>query len=147
MAKQGSILVVDDEMGVREALSIILKPVYEVHTAANGKEALECIQNKKVDLVILDLKMPGLSGVDVLKEIKKLNEDIEVIILTGYGTLTNAREVIHYGAGDFISKPFNVADIISTVSNALERRKNNQGIKDLIQHIKHLRTLGDNEPR
>ena len=144
MGNQGSILVVDDEVGPRESLRMILKPIYEVHTASNGQEALQFISREKIDLVTLDLKMPGISGIDVLKEIKKLHSDIEVVIITGYGTLTNAVEAIRYGAVDFISKPFNVAEIISIVSKTVERRNFNLKIKDLIHKIKGLRLSGGN---
>jgi response regulator RpfG family c-di-GMP phosphodiesterase len=144
MGNQGSILVVDDEVGPRESLRMILKPIYEVYTASNGHEALQFISREKIDLVTLDLKMPGISGIDVLKEIKKLHSDIEVIIITGYGTLTNAVEAIRYGAVDFISKPFNVAEIISIVSKTVERRNFNLKIKDLIHKIKGLRLSGGN---
>jgi response regulator RpfG family c-di-GMP phosphodiesterase len=144
MGTQGTILVVDDEVGPRESLRMILKPTYEVYTAANGQEALQFIRREKIDLVTLDLKMPGISGIDVLKEINKLNADIEVVIITGYGTLTNAVEAIRYGAVDFISKPFNVAEIISIVSKSVERRNFNLKIKDLINKIKGLRLPGGN---
>jgi len=147
MAQQGSILIVDDEAGPRESLRMILKPVYKIYTAANGKEALALIQKENIDLVTLDLNMPGLSGIDVLKEIKKIRSDVEVIIITGYGTLKNAQEVIRYGAGDFISKPFNVADIISIISKSFERRTYNLKINNLIQQIKGLRNVGDNQER
>jgi len=147
MAQQGSILIVDDEAGPRESLRMILKPIYQIYTAANGKEALALIQKENIDLVTLDLNMPGLSGIDVLKEIKKIRSDVEVIIITGYGTLKNAQEVIRYGAGDFISKPFNVADIISIISKSFERRNYNLKINNLIQQIKGLRNVGDNQER
>ena len=143
MALQGCILVVDDEVGPRESLRMILKPIYEVHTAANGQEALEFIKRERIDLVTLDLKMPGISGIEVLREIKKVHDDIEVVIITGYGTLTNAIEAIRYGAVDFISKPFNVAEIIAIVSKSVERRNFNLKIKNLIQKIKGLRLLGE----
>ena len=146
MAASGSILVVDDEVGPRESLRMILKPQYEVYTAGDGQEALRLIKEENIDLVTLDLKMPGIQGIDVLKEIKRIKSDIEVIIITGYGTLTNAQEVIRFGAGDFISKPFNVADIIAIVSKAFERRNHNLKIKNLIQQIKDLRTQGQEEP-
>jgi len=139
MASKGSILVVDDEFGPREALRMILKPIYDVRIAANGQEALDVIQREKIDLVTLDLKMPGISGFDVLKEIKKLGRKIDVIVITGQGSLPNAKEAIHYGAGDFISKPFNVADIISVVSKVFERRNYTSKINNLIQQIKDLR--------
>ena len=72
MAQKRSILIVDDEFGIRESLKMILKPIYQVHTAADGKEALRCMQKDKIDLVTLDLKMPGLSGIDVLRRSKKM---------------------------------------------------------------------------
>jgi len=144
MANKGTILIVDDEVGPRESLRMILKPIYEVYTAADGHEALRFLHDKNIDLVTLDLKMPGLSGIDVLREIKKFQPDIEVIVITGYGTLNNAQEAIRFGAGDFISKPFNVADIIAIVSKSFERRSYNLKIKNLIQQIKGLRSsLGE----
>jgi DNA-binding NtrC family response regulator len=142
MAQKGSILIVDDEVGPRESLRMILKPIYEIYTATNGDEALQVIQDENIDLVTLDLRMPGLSGIDVLREIKKVRADVEVIVITGYGTLTNAQEAIRYGAGDFISKPFNVADIIAIISKSFERRNYNIKIKSLIQQIKDLRSAG-----
>jgi DNA-binding NtrC family response regulator len=141
MAQKGSVLIVDDEVGPRESLRLILKPIYEIHTAADGNEALRCIQDKEIDVVTLDLKMPGMSGFEVLRGIKKLKADIEVIIVTGYGTLKNAQEAIHYGAGDFISKPFNIPDIISIVNKSLMRRRYNLKINNLVQRIKGLRNL------
>ncbi len=142
MGQKGSILIVDDEVGPRESLRMILKPIYEIYTATNGDEALQVIQNENIDLVTLDLRMPGLSGIDVLREIKKIRGDVEVIVITGYGTLTNAQEAIRYGAGDFISKPFNVADIIAIISKSFERRNYNMKIKNLIQQIKDLKSSG-----
>ncbi len=142
---RGTILIVDDEAGPRESLRMILKPIYNIFTAANGKEALEIIEKENIDLVTLDLNMPGLSGIEVLKEIKKIKSDVEVIIVTGYGTLKNAQEVIRYGAGDFISKPFNVADIVAIVSKSFERRNYNLKINNLIQQIKGLKSMNENQ--
>ena len=122
MISKGSVLIVDDERGPRESLRMILKPIYDVHTAENGQEALNFISQEKVDLVTLDLNMPGLSGIEVLREIKKLRPDIEVIVITGHGTLNNAQDAISCGAGNFMSKPFNAADIIAAVGKAFERR-------------------------
>src|SRR4030043_1139283 len=142
MANNGTILIVDDEVGPRESLRMILKPIYEVFMTSNGREAIKVVETENIDLVTLDLKMPGFSGIDVLQEIKKIKRDIEVIIITGYGNLTNAQEAIRYGAGDFISKPFNVADIIAIISKSFERRNYNMKIKNLIQQIKDLRSTG-----
>jgi putative two-component system response regulator len=136
MVPKGSVLVVDDELGPRESLRMILKPIYNVHAVDNGQEALNFLGRERVDLVTLDLKMPGLSGIDVLREIKKIREDVEVVVITGYGTLTNAVEAFRYGAVDFIFKPFNVAEIISIVKKTVERRSFNVAIKNLLQKFK-----------
>ncbi len=122
MAQKISVLVVDDELGPRESMRMILNPAYEVHTAADGQEALEFIRNHKVDLVTLDLKMPGLSGIDVVREIKRDNNDVEVIIITAYGTLQNFQDVRRYGVNEFVCKPFNVSDLIQTIDKSLRRR-------------------------
>ncbi len=139
----GSILIVDDEVGPRESLRMILKPMYDVHTVENGQDALKFLSQEKVDLVTLDLNMPGMSGIEVLPEIKKLHLDIDVIIITGYGTLSIAKEAFRCGAEGFISKPFNVADIISIVSKAFERRSQNMKIGTLIGQIQDLRSSID----
>ena len=144
MISKGSILIVNDEAHPREALRMILMPMYDVHTVENGQEAINFISQKKVDLVTLDLNMPGLPGIEVLQEIKKLQPDIEVLIVTAYGTLSNAQDAIRFGARDIISKPFNVADIMATVSKAFEQRRYNLKIKDLTQRIESLRSsLGE----
>ena len=143
MTSKEAILVVDDETGPRESLRMILKPLYEVYTASGGQEALALIRNKDIAVVTLDLRMPGLSGIDVLKEIKKLKPNTEVIVITGYGTLNNAQEAIRFGAGDFISKPFNVADVISIVGKSFERRSFNLKIKSLVERIQSLRSTAN----
>jgi DNA-binding NtrC family response regulator len=140
MTSKETILVVDDEAGPRESLRMILKPLYEVHTASGGQEALHLIQSKDIDVVTLDLNMPGLSGIDVLKEIRNLRPKTEVIVITGYGTLNNAQEAIRFGAGDFISKPFNVADVISIVAKSFERRSYTLKITSLVDRIQRLRS-------
>ena len=134
MAQKRSILVVDDESSVRESIRMILKPKYEVYTAANGNEALQCIQKDKIDIVTLDLKMPGLSGIEVLKQIKKRNSDIEVIVISGYGTPQNHQEAVRHGAGDFIIKPFNAPDLINSVCISLERRTHNLRLRNLARY-------------
>jgi DNA-binding NtrC family response regulator len=135
MTQQGSILVVDDELGPRESLRMILRPLFEVKTASNGQEALQCLQQEKIDLITLDLKMPGLSGLDVLREIKKMNVEAAVIIITAYGTLTNAHEAIRYGAVDFISKPYNATDILSVVRRTVEQKKYNLKVKSFLDTL------------
>jgi DNA-binding NtrC family response regulator len=138
MEKKKSILVVDDELSVRESLRIILDPMYEVYTASGGQEAIDCLHDENIDLVTLDLMMPGISGVQVLRQIKTINEDIEVIVITAYGNAHNAEDIIQFGAGAMIQKPFDVEEVTSTVSNSLERRKNSMRVKSLIEQIRGL---------
>ena len=139
MIPRGSILIVDDESGPRESLRMIFQSFYEVFTAENGQEAIHCLSQNKVDLVTLDLNMPGRSGLDVLREIKNLYPKVEVIIVTAHGSLSKAQEAVNLGAGDFIFKPYSVVDIITTVSNSFARRRNNQKIKKLIHQFKNPR--------
>jgi putative two-component system response regulator len=136
MEPQETILIVEDEAGPRAALHMILKPLYEIHTTSNGKDALEVIRNLNIDLVTLDLKMPGLSGIDVLKELKKIKPDVEVVIITGEGSLANAHLAIQYGACDFISKPFHVAEVITTIRKSIERKNARLKLKYLIGQTK-----------
>lgn len=120
---QATVLVVDDELGPRESLRMILKPSYEVLTADSGAKALEVVRERPVDLVTLDLKMPGLSGNEVLEGIKAFDPRIEVVIITGYGSLKSATEAIRHGVADYIAKPFNVAEIVSVVDRTVARRE------------------------
>ncbi len=145
MEQKASVLVVDDELGPRESLRMILKPLYDVRTATNGQEALDCIQKEKVDLITLDIKMPGLSGMDVLRELRKLGSDAAVVIVTGYGTLTNVHDAIRFGAVDFVSKPFNVPDIVAIVNKSVAQRSYNQKVKSIVQKIRSIHAWEDNE--
>jgi signal transduction histidine kinase len=122
MNEKAHILVVDDELGPRESMRMILSPYYDVHVAESGGRAIECLGQIAVDLVTLDLKMPGIPGIKVLEKIKEHDQDIEAIIVTGYGSMDTAVEGLRLGAFDYISKPFDVNHILSLVKRALERR-------------------------
>jgi len=125
LEEEASVLIVDDELGPRESLRMILKPIFNVHTVENGEEALRFIRQEPVNLVTLDLKMPGIPGIEVLKEIKDYNPDIEVIVLTGYGSLNTAVEALRYGALDYINKPFDVPQVERIVRKGIEKNKTN----------------------
>ena len=118
-----SILVVDDEAVVREGVRRILSASgFHVETSASGRAALDMLQQADFDAVITDLKMPGMSGLEVLKAIKVLQPDVPVIIITGYSTVESAVEVMKHGAFDYIPKPFTPEQITEKVNNALEQR-------------------------
>ncbi len=129
MDQNRSILIVDDELGVRESLKMILKPIFQVYTATGGKEALQCLQKEKIDLVTLDLKMPGLSGFEVLRAIKRNHPGIEAIVITAYGTVENAMEAIRCGA-EFIIKPFNVPDLLISLNKSLQKQSYNLRLRN-----------------
>jgi DNA-binding NtrC family response regulator len=117
------ILVIDDEAVVRDGVRRILENCqYTVETATSGYLALERIQDKDFDLIITDLKMPGMSGMEVLKTIRVLQPEVPVIIITGYSTVDTAVEVMKNGAFDYIAKPFTPDQIISKVQNALDQK-------------------------
>ncbi|MFQ5865162.1 MAG: sigma-54-dependent transcriptional regulator [bacterium] len=118
-----SILIVDDEASVRESLEKALsKAGFITKTASSGNEAFALLSKQPVDIVLTDLKMPNGDGIDLLKKIKKKRVEVEVILLTGYGTIESAVEAMKEGAYDFITKPSKKAVILSTVERAIERQ-------------------------
>ena len=119
-----NILIVDDEIGPRESLRMILKSNYKVHCVENGHEAIRMVQQAKMDVVLLDLRMPGISGIDTLKEIKGIDPDIRVIIITAYGTQESSDDANRYGVFDYVLKPFNVPEILSRVERAAQESFN-----------------------
>lgn len=144
-AAKPNILVVDDELGPRESLKMILNPYYNVYTADRGAQAVEMLKQLPVDLVTVDLKMPGFSGISVLERVKQHDPDIEAIIITGYGSLDTAIEGLRLGAFDYISKPFDVNHILALVRRGLERRNAKAQLRqvksDFLSNISHeLRT-------
>jgi len=118
-----SILVVDDEVSVRTSLEKVLsKEGYITKTAGSGNDAIKILSKVPVDIVLSDLKMPDGDGLDLLRAVKKITPNTEVILLTGYGTVETAVEAMKEGAYDFITKPFKKAVILSTIERAIERQ-------------------------
>ncbi|MBC8489402.1 MAG: sigma-54-dependent Fis family transcriptional regulator [Bacteroidetes bacterium] len=119
-----SILLVDDEPSILRALSGLLSDEgFEVKTASNGYEALKFIDAESPDLVLLDIWMPGIDGIETLKEIKKDNPFIQVVIITGHGTIETAIKATKLGAFDFIEKPLSIEKVIVAINNALNFRR------------------------
>jgi len=118
------ILVVDDEPGIREGCRRVLVPLdFHVEVAENGHEALRKVRSGKFDLVLLDIMMPDVSGIDLLEPIRQHDPDIVCIIITGYATVELAVQAVKRGAYDFISKPFSADELILAVTQGLERRR------------------------
>ncbi len=118
------ILIADDEAGMRKGLGSILRRAgYLVTEAPGGTEAADQLGKDVFDLVITDLKMEPLSGLDLLRLVKQMSPDVEVILMTAYGTIEVAVEAMKVGAFDFVTKPFNKEEILLRVRNALEKRR------------------------
>lgn len=123
MTTNASILVVDDERSVRESLERVLeKEGYQVFTAENARDAEDILNRESIALVLTDLRMPEISGLDLLRRVKKSHADVEVVMITGHGTIEKAVEAMKEGAYDFITKPFKRAEILRSISKALEKR-------------------------
>ena len=110
------ILIVDDQFGIRILLNEVLqKEGYQTFQAANGIQALEIVDNHSPDLVLLDMKIPGMDGIEILKRMKQKNADIRVIIMTAYGELDMIQEAKDLGALTHFAKPFDIDDIRQAV--------------------------------
>jgi YesN/AraC family two-component response regulator len=127
--EQTSVLIVDDEIGPRESLRAILKPDYQVFVAAEGEQALRVVEQNPVDVVLLDLRMPGLSGIQVLEKIKALDPDIEVILVTGYASYDTVLEALRLRAFDYVPKPFHVPQVREMVKRATTQRYSHLRLK------------------
>jgi two-component system, NtrC family, response regulator AtoC len=116
------ILVVDDDPGIREAFRLVLEEEYELIEAADGPQALRIVQTSPVDLVLLDVRLPGMDGIEVLERIKAIDEHVEVILVTAVQTVRAAVAAMKLGALDYLTKPFEEDEILPLIRRALERR-------------------------
>lgn len=124
MCNKAKILVADDEETVRLAYGRSLaESDWHVETAPDGNQALRLMEQGPADVVLLDLRMPGMDGITVLKKIKQRWPDSEVVIITGYPTLESAKEAVALGAHDYLAKPVGAEDVINAASGALMRKK------------------------
>src|SRR6187402_1910901 len=133
----GRLLVVDDERSMRELLSIVLRREgYDVTIAENGRGAVGALERGRFDLLISDIKMPDMNGVEVLREAKRIDPDILGIMITAFASADTAIEAMRLGAHDYLSKPFDVDELKIKVRNALEQRQLRQ------ENVLLKRTLG-----
>jgi len=124
MDAKGRILVVDDEDVVRRAYARILDEMNcEAQSAVDGEKALQAMEEQAFDVVLLDLRMPGAHGLDILRAIKERWPASEVVVITGYPTVESARQAIRLGACDYLAKPADPDDVITAARNALRRKK------------------------
>ena len=116
------ILVVDDDPGLRESFRLILEDEYEVLDVPDGAQALDIVRSCQVDLVLLDIRLPGMDGLEVLERIKALDEQLDVILITAVKTLRTAVSAMKLGALDYLTKPFDEEEVLTVIRRALEKR-------------------------
>ncbi len=115
------ILVIDDEVGPRESLRILLKTRYDVHCADSVDEGIRLLKEVSPSLIIMDIRMPGKNGIEGLREIRAIDPNVAVVMLTGYGALETAQEAIRLGANDYLKKPFDTDNILEVVQTQVAR--------------------------
>lgn len=117
MAEKKKILICDDEIGIRESLNLILKDNYDLKFSSNGTECLKILNDdKEINIVLMDIKMPKQNGIDVTRDIKRLNPSIKVIVVTGYESAEIAQEATAAGADAYITKPFESKTILKKIA-------------------------------
>lgn len=120
----GTVLAVDDEQNIRRLIrNEFSLEGYDVTTAKNGEEGLALIQNKSFDAILLDIKLPKMNGIEVLRKIKKISSATEVIMITGYGDVQSAVDSLKLGARDYVTKPFKLDDLLAIVQKAVSESK------------------------
>ena len=117
-----TLLIVDDDPSVRHALWITFRESYSVQLAENGTKALELFQEKPADVALLDIRMPGMTGLEVLGQLKELDEQVEVILLSAYESIDYIRQAMRLGACDYITKPYELDHLRTAVGDAMDRR-------------------------
>lgn len=124
MAEKAKVLIVDDQFGVLESFKEILKiKDYEVSGFQNGKEAIESMKSTKYDFAFVDLKMPEMDGIEVLKKIKEVDPAVEVIIVTAYASEESFANAITLGAMEYLRKPFLMGEVYALAERALRKRR------------------------
>lgn len=127
--ERATLLIVDDDPGPRESLKIIFKDDYRVLTADSGPRALEILAQEQVHAAVLDIRMLGMSGIDLLGQIKLRDPDVAVIMLTAYETMETARQALRLGACDYLAKPFDLLTMRAAVAKAVERNRCTRQLK------------------
>lgn len=150
------ILAIDDELGPRESLRILLKNEFQVFLADSVEKGLKILKEQQPDVILLDIRMPEMNGIDGLSEIRKLDSDVSVLMLTGFGALETAQEAIRRGANDYLRKPFDTKEIVEVIRRHVQRsrfqrrrrhtaeelRKINQDLMEELARKDHMAQMG-----
>ena len=136
--RRGTLLVVDDEDGPRQSLRVIFKDEYNMLMAEDGPTAIELAQKHPIDVAVLDIRMAGMSGIEVLERLKYVNPSTEVIMMTAFETTDTIRQALRLRACDYINKPFDLATIRAAVSQAMQRRTLESEIHSSAEKVQEL---------
>jgi signal transduction histidine kinase len=143
--RRGTLLIVDDEDGPRQSLRVVFKDDYEILMASDGASAIDLAQNHKIDVAVLDIRMAGMSGIEVLERLKYVNPGIEVVMMTAFETTDTMRQALRLRASDYINKPFDVSTIRAAVANAMQRHTLESEINDNAEQLQELLTELQNQ--
>jgi signal transduction histidine kinase len=132
------VLIIDDELGPRESMRILLKKDYEVRCEDRVDKGLETLSAFKPDAVVMDIRMPGVDGIEGLRRIRALDENVSVIMLTGYGSLETARSAIRLGANDYLKKPFDTVEMLRVVADNVRRSEFTRRKFEMEQNLHNL---------
>src|SRR4030081_831051 len=136
--EQPQILVIDDEMGPRESLRMLLKTDYQVHTADCVEAGIKLLKEKQPDTIVMDIRMPGMTGIEGLRKIREIDPHLSVIMLTGFGALDTAKEALRLGANDYISKPFDAHEMREVIGRNVERTRLQRASENTAAEVKEL---------
>ena len=143
--RRGTLLIVDDEEGPRQSMRVIFKDEYDLLMAEDGPTAIDLVQKHEIDVAVLDIRMAGMSGIEVLERIKYVNPNIEAIMMTAFETTDTIRQALRLRACDYINKPFDIATIRDAVGQAMQRRTLESEIHSSAEKVHELLTELQNQ--
>src|SRR5471030_2793514 len=136
--RRGTLLIVDDEDGPRQSLRVIFKDDYDLLMAEDGPTAIKLAQENEIDVAVLDIRMAGMSGIEVLERLKYVKPDIEAIMMTAFETTDTIRQALRLRACDYINKPFDIAQMRAAVNQAMQRRMLESEIHSSAEKVQEL---------
>src|SRR6516164_6913263 len=136
--RRGTLLVVDDEDGPRQSLRVIFQDEYDVLMAPDGPSAIEMAQKQRVDVAVLDIRMAGMSGIELLERLKYVDPSIEVIMITAFETTDTMRQALRLRASDYNNKPFDLGTMRTAIANAMQRRTLESEINNNAEQLEEL---------
>src|SRR5208282_5306147 len=144
--RRGTLLIVDDEEGPRQSLRVIFKDDYDLLMAEDGPTAIDLAQKHDIDVAVLDIRMAGMSGIEVLERLKYVKPEIEAIMMTAFETTDTIRQALRLRACDYINKPFDIATMRAAVAQAMQRRvleseihSSAEKVQDLLSELQNQR--------